>query len=824
MAITELKTQDLHKKLNLRVFPFKTTDDIPPLDSVIGQTRAIRALEFALEMDHSGYNVFVTGMSGTGRTTIVKDISQRIASEQPVPDDWIYVYNFDDSDQPVALCLPAGRGKVFQEEMDELLRTLKMEIPATFNSEEYEEQKLAIITQLNEQKRKKLSKLDSEAKEKGIQLQNTPAGFQTLILKDGEPLQQEEYDKLSETEKEEINSKLEHMQEHINETVRDIVKLEREAQQKVRQLDEKIGTFIVNRYINELQRDYKDFPQILHYLERVGKDIITNINEFLSQTKKEGQPALPIPTDGPDHFSRYKVNVIMDHSNTQGAPLIYEPNPTYNNLFGRIEKQVVMGAQTTNHTLVKSGSLHKANGGYLITDALQILKNPFVYDALKRAIKTREIRIEETSELYGYFSAAGLKPQSIPLNLKLILIGSGQIYYLLNAYDEDFTKIFKVRADFDYETKSSKENVLKYAHFIRRVCNEEELLPFDRSGVRQVLYRAHRLVEDQQKVSLRFGTLVGIIREASYWATKDKSKVVKEKHVRKAAEEREYRHSMVEEKMQEMFERDIYRIDTSGEQVGQINGLSVLMLGDYSFGRPSRITTKTYIGNDNLVNIERKARLSGKIHDKGLMILSGFFNSTFGEHIPVAFSASLTFEQSYSMIDGDSASSTELYALISSLADVPIKQGMAVTGSVNQNGDVQAIGGVNQKIEGFYQVCKAKGLTGEQGVLIPGSNIENLMLKDEVLQAVNDGKFHVWAVDTISDGLKLLTGMDAGERKKNGKFPKDTLYYRVEEKLRTFAKRSGDFRKQYSPTPKKKNDGDGDVPGAIEEKSKNGKK
>lgn len=794
MAVTELAPPSLKRKINLRSLPFESTREIDPLSSVIGQDRAIRAIELALDMDHSGYNVFVTGLSGTGKTTIVTDILKKIAATQPVPSDWAYVYNFNDPDSPARLELPAGKAKIFKGDMNELIRSLKREIPETFDSDEYDNQKMTIINRNNEQKRHILSQLDNEAKNLGVQLQSTPAGFQTIVLKGDKPITPEDYEKLSEQEKEEINQRLAAIQEKINIAVRELVKLDRNTQKEIQRLNERIATFIVTRYINELKDEYKEFPPILKYLDQVSRDIITNINEFLSETKEESQRAAGKPS-ALSHFNRYDVNVLVDNGNTQGAPVIYESNPTYNNLFGRIEKQMVMGAQLTDFTMIKSGSLIRANGGYLVTDAFAVLKSPFVYDALKRAIKNREICIEDVSELYGFIASAGLRPEAIPLNLKVILIGWNQIYYLLQAYDQDFDKIFKIRADFDYETDSTRQALLQYAQFIRKVCDQEELPPFHRSAVREVLFYGHRVVEDQKKISIRFGTLMGIIREAAHFAEKDNSEFVRDRHVKQAIREREYRHNLIQEKVQEMFKRDIYRIETTGERVGQINGLSVYTLGDFMFGRPNRITAKTYIGNENVVNIERKARLSGKIHDKGLLILSGFFNSKFGTYIPLGFSASLTFEQSYSMIDGDSASSTELYALISSLANVPIKQGIAVTGSVNQNGEIQAIGGVNQKIEGFFAVCREKGLTGEQGVIIPRSNVENLMLKDEVIRAVRDGKFHIWAIDSIEDGLKILTGQEAGERSRTGRFPRNSLYWRVEHQIHTFAKRSNNFRK-----------------------------
>lgn len=805
MAITELQPHQLRKVINLKSFPFETTDSINPLDSVIGQERAIRAIKLALEMEHSGYNVFVTGMSGTGRTTIVGDILKNLAKKKPVPDDWVYVYNFQERDLPRALRLPPGKGKVFKAEMQELIETLKKAIPATFDSPEYEKQNSAIMAKNTEKKRELMNQLDADAKALEIQIQSTPAGFQTIVLKNNKPMSAEEYEQLNEKEKEDINKRIALIQEKINAAVREVVRLDREAQQAIRRLNEKIAAYIVNRYISEIKSEFKKVDEVIKYLDDVGRDIITNINDFLSQTRKESEQEgeTVSPTD---HFKRYQVNVLIDNSLTKGAPVIYEPNPTYNNLFGRIDKQIIMGAQVTDHTLIKPGSLHRANGGYLMTEAFHVLTNPYVYDSLKRVIKTKEIRIEDVSELYGFISSAGIRPQPIPANLKLILIGWNEVYYLLQAYDQDFGKIFKIRADFDYEIDSTQDSIYKYSQFISKVCKEEKLLPFHRKAVREVIYFGNRLVEDQQKISLRFGSLVGIIREAEHYARKEKEKVVTDRHVKKAIAEAEYRQSMIQEKVLEIYKRNIYKIDVTGEKVGEINGLSVSEIGEFSFGRPSKITAKTYIGNENVVNIDRKARLSGKFHDKGLLILTGFFNFKFGQYIPPAFSASLTFEQSYSMIDGDSASSTELYALISSLSGVPIKQGIAVTGSVNQNGEIQAIGGVNEKIEGYYRVCKNKGLTGKQGVIIPRSNMDNLMLKDEVINAIQAEKFKIWAVDTVEDGLKILTGKEAGERQRNGKFPPNTIYYLVENQLKTYAKRASEFRKAISGKKKSETD------------------
>jgi len=796
VAILKIEPKQLRRNISPELLPFETTEELEPLSEVIGQRRALKALELALEIDSHGYNVFVTGMSGTGRTTIVREILNRYAANRPIPDDWCYVYNFEDPDAPIAINLSAGRGRAFQKDMEQLIITLKREIEQAFSSENYQEQKMLIVNRANEQKRKLLQKLDEEARQLGIQIQATPMGFQTTLLKpDNTPLKPEEYDKLSDEEKEQINQKIQYVETRINETVRALAKLDMEVAKSIQTLSERVAKFVVEQYVNQIKEEYEEFPKVLQYLDNVSKDIINHIHEFLAEIEKEKQMSGQ-ERQKPSHFQRYKVNVVVDNSRLKGAPVIHETNPTYNNLFGRIEKHAVLGTYITDFTMIKAGSLLKANGGYLMADATQILRSPFVYDALKRAIRNREIRIEDVSELYGFLSPATIKPDPIPLSVKVILIGWSYIYYLLENYDEDFSKIFKIRADFDYETEANQDSIVKYAQFIKRVINEEKLLPFHKSAVMEIIQYGHRLVEDQRKLSLKFGSVVNILREASFWAQKDGKNLVEDSHIKRAISEYEYRHSLYEEKIEEMIERDIYRIQTTGAEVGQINGLSIYTIGTYVFGRPNRITAKTYIGNENVVNIERKVQLSGKIHDKGVLILSGFFNWKFGSYIPLSFSASITFEQSYSRIDGDSASSTELYALISSLAGVPIKQGIAVTGSVNQNGEIQAIGGVNQKIEGFFKVCQAKGLTGDQGVIIPKSNLEHLMQKDEVIKAVQQNKFHNWAVETVEDGLEILTGMKAGERDKTGKFPKGTIYYRVEEQLKEFARRAEEFQKK----------------------------
>lgn len=802
MAITALSPKQLRRRISSKVLSFETTDQLKPLTTVIGQERALKALKVALEVEASGYNVFVTGYSGTGRTTILEKILNDHARNQPVPDDWCYVYNFSNPDSPSALSLPAGKGKELKNDMEHLITTLQQEFKRAFTSEQYENQKAVIINQVNQEKRQLLEQLEAEAERLGLRIQPTAMGFRTVIMRGDKPLSPEAFEALPEEEKKEITRNIEAIENKVAETLRMLARLDMAAQKTLRQLDKDVASFIIEQYVNEIKEKYKDFPRVLEYLDEVCKDVVANSTSILAELEKAGTEN--IPQERTNLFKRYQVNVVVDNSGLKGAPVIYETNPTYNNLIGRIEKYPVSGTYITDFTMIKAGTLLKANGGYLMADALEVMTNPFVYDALKRSLKNKELRIEDMYELYGTVSFVSLKPQPIPLKVKVFLIGWNRIYHILRAYDDDFVKIFKIRADFDYETDSTSRTVMQYARFIKRVIEEENLPTFHRSAVEEIVQYGHRLSSDQKKISLEFGQLLKIIQEAAFWAKEDKSKIVEDKHVERAITEYEYRHSLYKEKIQEYIQRNIQKIIVTGEAVGEINGLSVYDLGDISFGKPSRITAKTYIGTENIINIERKAGLTGKIHDKGSYILSGFFNSKFGQYMPVSFSGTLAFEQSYGKIDGDSASSTELYALISSLSGVPIKQGIAVTGSVNQNGEIQAIGGVNEKIEGFFEICKYKGLTGEQGVLIPRSNIEDLMLKAEVRNAVAEGKFHIWAIDTVEDGLKVLTGKKAGRMGKRGKFTKDSIYDLVVKRLKDYAYRSEHYRKTLGDHRKKK--------------------
>lgn len=802
MAIKKLTYDQLRRKFSKRSLPFKTTEEIKPLNTIIGQERALKAMELGLEIDASGYNVFVTGMTGTGRTTIIEKILHDYSRKKKVPNDWCYVYNFNDQDSPQALTLPPGKGKGFQRDMVQLIETLQQELRRVFTSENFENQKAGIINKANLEKRQLLQHLEEQAQELSLKIQPTSMGFQTIVLVNNEPISPEIFNQLSAQEKKKINENIQIMENEISETLRLLARLDIKTQKTLNQLDRDVAGFVVEQYVNEIKDDYKPYPQVIAYLVEVCKDIVANTGNFLKEMDREqGENAVFLKQQ---FFKRYRVNVVVDNSSLKGAPVIFETNPTHNNLFGRIERYPVSGGYATDFTMIKAGSLLKANGGYLMADVLDILRNPFVYDTLKRSLRNKELRIEDVTELYGAISIVSLKPQPIPLKLKVVLFGWSRFYHILSSYDDDFSKVFKIRADFDYETASSNKTIRRYAQFIRRVIDQEDLPQFERDAVEEIIQYGHRRAGNQRKVSLEFGEIVKIIQQAAFWTKKENKSLVQREYVIKAIQEYENRHSLYKDKIQEMIEQEIQKISVHGAVVGEINALSVYSMDDFSFGKPSRVTAKTYIGSENLVNIERKVGLSGKIHDKGLYILSGFFNSKFGAHIPISFSASLAFEQSYGKIDGDSASSTELYVLLSSLADVPIKQGIAVTGSVNQNGEVQAIGGVNEKIEGFFEVCKFKGLDGEQGVMIPRSNLKDLILKDEVREAVKAGKFHIWVVDKIDDGIELLTGMKAGKRNPKDKFRSGTIYYKVENRLKDLAKRAEEYRKSISEKHKKK--------------------
>ncbi|GAB7027755.1 Lon protease family protein [Geotalea toluenoxydans] len=786
MAIDDLKlpVEKLRWECDPQSFDFETTSDIPGLEGTVGQVRALKSIEFGLGMQEDGFNIFLAGEPGTGRSTTINNLLSKRAKSEPPPKDWCYLHNFKSQDNPIAIPLPAGMGCQLACDMDEFVEGVKANIPKALESKEYETNKLAIMEDYQEKNSELFGNLEKEAGEKSFALQRTVSGLVMVPQKEGRSYTQEEYDTLSKEERDKLDEVGKDLSEKLNDVLRQVRENEKSTKDELAKLDRELGLFSVGHHLDPLREKYREFQKVLDYLETVQEDILLNLEDFKPQPPAPQLPGIRLPRQEPS-FERYKVNLFVDNKEIQGAPIIFEANPTYNNLFGRIEHVMQMGgAATTNFTLIKPGALHRANGGYLIVDAREVLINPFAWDALKRCIRNGVIRIEDVLEQYRFMTVVSLKPEPIPLQAKIIMIGSPWIYYLLYYLEPDYRKFFKVKAEFDSRVNRTPEIMKDYALFVSIHCREEKLLPFDRTGVAALLDYSARLVEDQEKLSAQFMEISDMIREADYWAQKENSPVVTREYVKRAIAEKNYRSNRIEERMQEMITDGIILVDTAGSEVGQINGLSVITLGDFAFGRPSRVTARVYMGRGGMVNIEREVKLSGPIHDKGVLILTGYLGGKYAHDRPISFSASLCFEQSYEGVEGDSASSTELYALLSALSGVPLKQGIAVTGSVNQLGKVQPIGGVNYKIEGFYAVCKAKGLMGDQGVIIPKSNERHLMLSDEVVEAVKEGKFHIWSVESIDQGIELLTGVPAGELLADGTYAEGTINGMVDKRLR----------------------------------------
>ena len=791
----ELSFEQLKRSYDLKGFTCETTEAVPQIKGMIGQDRAIRAIEFGLNIDSPGYNIYVAGLSDTGRTSTVERILRELAAKKEPPNDWCYVHNFQDPDQPRSIGLPPGKGRQWQKEMKDLIGSLRIEIPKTFETKDYKERSSKISETYEDQKRQLLSDTEKKVRERGFQIKRTPLGFAPVPLKsDGQPLSEKEFGKLAPEERKRIEENMKSVQKEIKQTFEQFNLLDRKSKEELTKFNKEVALFVVGYRIDNLKVKYKDYPDVLHHLDEVKDDLVENVDDFLRVQEEPSFLGVKIPTGG--SFMKYEVNVVVDNSHIKGAPVVMETNPTYSNMFGRVEKKAQLGALITDFTKIKAGSVLKANGGYLVVDAEGVLRSPFVWDTLKRNLRNKETKIEEAAEQYAFLSSSALRPMPIPLDIKVIMIGRGEIFDLLHLYDENFKKIFKVRADFDYEARIDDGAVTQCASFICKICNEEKLRHCNRSGIAAIMEYGSRLVADQEKLSLQFGKIANLLREADFWAQAEKSTYVTRKYVEKALEEKEYRSNLMERKIQEMIERGTIYIDTEGGKIGQINALSVYAYGEFSFGKPSRITAQTFMGNKGVINIEREAKLSGKTHDKGVLILSGYLGGKYGGSIPLSLSATLTFEQSYSFVEGDSASSTELFAILSSLSELPIKQGIAVTGSVNQRGEIQPIGGVNQKIEGFFEVCQAKGLTGEQGVIIPQSNVKSLMLKPKVIEAVKKGKFHIYPISTIDKGMEILTSTEAGERGKDGSFPENTVNGRVQNKLKYLMKEQARLKRE----------------------------
>ena len=791
----ELKAADLRCICDPKVFKFKNTSEIKPLAGVIGQKRAVQAIEFGLNMKSSGYNIFVTGVEGTGKSTIVRDLVSKHARSLPKPDEWCLVNNFKDHFRPKAIAVPSGRAARFARKMSKFVEDLKRELPKAFEGEGYLKRLSGIKSRFSDKHSRLFQKIDRFAAKNNLQIIKSEEEIETIPVIDGTPLTPEDFNKLPGDDRAAIETNIRRVQEQIELAAVEIDKLNQALHIDVEKLMDEVTLAIVQSRLAKIRSEFKDSSSILEHLDEIEQDIVENVQYFMQpeegDAKESGIFKLPPDTN----LNRYQVNALTDSEPTRGAPVIFETNPTYHNVMGRIEKRAYMGTVTTNFTMVKAGSLLNANGGFLIMDIESLMMHPYVWEALKRALRDKFLQIEDIAEETG-FGTVSLRPAPIPLEVKVVLLGSYDDFEVLQNYDHRFNKIFKVRADFDYEVERTPGTVQQYARFIARVCKEENLLPFTPKGVATIVEYGEKYVSDKNKLSIRFGPLLGVLKESDYWARKNKARLITDKYVVKAFSEYRFRYNLYEAKTHESYLDNTIMIDVDGEVVGQVNALAVYQIGSFSFGRPARITAETFMGKDGVINVERESNLSGSTHDKGVLILSGYMGRTFAQNYPLSLSISITFEQSYGGIDGDSASSTELYAIISSLSGIPIRQEIAVTGSVNQKGQIQAIGGVNHKIEGFFEVCTANGLTGRQGVMIPRANVKNLMLRKEVVDAVKKHKFHVYQVSTVEEGIEILTGVPAGKADKNGNFPDKTVYGAVQKKLAHYFKQSQKLRKK----------------------------
>ncbi len=803
----ELSPENLRWICEPSTFSFKSTAEIPPLDGIVEQERPIRSIRFGLDIASPGYNIYVSGLTGTGKTTVIKTFLEDIAAKMPCPDDWCFVYNFKDSNSPTILNLPAGRAKVLKAEMEELIRLLRREIPKAFESKEYEESVNSLLRENQAVQQNVLEQLSEKARAAGFDIEVSKVGVSLLPIMDGKPISSEQYEELAPEAKKQIEARRAVLDQDIQSFLRQIRDTNKESRDKVNELHRRVGLYVVGVRIDGIREQHAQFSQVIAYLQDVQEYILSNLEDFTEDSSRQesaGSSGFRLE-QLEDPFAKYSVNIVVDNTDLQGAPVVIETNPTYHNLFGRVERRAQLGTLSADFTLIRAGSYAKANGGFLVVNVHDVLLNPGVWEMMKRTIKNKEVRIEDLSEQIGLIPVAGMRPSPIPVNVKVIMIGHQFVYHELYGLDEDFRKIFKVKADFDSEMARNAQAYDNYASFVSSRCRDEGLLHFDASGVAQVVEYGAWLIDNQQKLSARFSDVADIVREASYWARNAGKELVSAEHVRRAVDEKCYRSSLIEERMRELIAEGTILVDVSGEAIGQVNGLAVIDLGDIRFGRPSRITAKTYMGKSGVVDIERESKISGKIYEKGVLILSGYLGAKYAQERPLSVAASLCFEQSYEGIEGDSASSTELYALLSSLSGIPIKQGIAVTGSVNQNGQVQPIGGVNQKIEGFFDLCNVKGLSGNQGVLIPVQNVKNLMLRRDVVEAVTAGQFHIYAVSTIDEGIEILTGIPAGERTGTDAYKEGTINHLVEKRLKEFSEALRKFGREDESSKRSQN-------------------
>ena len=785
----ELNFKDLKMTCKTDIFNFETTKDIEDITTGIGQERGINALEFGLQVDVKGYNLYLEGPSGVGKTMYTKNYLNKISKKQKVPNDWCYVYNFDNPNEPVAITLPSGQGKEFKDSMDGFIQEVKKDIKKTFNADDFEKEKALIKQEFEEKRSCLLEKLNEDASKYNFQVKSSQNGIYMMPIVDGKAIDEEEFDKLDEKIKQEYEEKSVLVQNQIMNAIEQIKIIERQSDKKISEWQSNIALLTINVHINYLKSKFKRNKKITKFLNDVKQDVLKNVSYFVDEDKnKEKENQVNPVNKKQDPSLNYRVNLFVDNSNREGAPVIMDSNYSYHNIFGSLEYENYYGSLKTDHTMLKPGLLQQANGGYIIFQAKDLLQNSMCYEALKKALRVKEVSIENTADQRSSMVMVSLKPEPIPLDLKVIIIGNSSIYQTLLAMDSDFRKLFKIKVEFEDDAPLTAENANKLAKIIHGFCEAENLPHLDKSAIAKLVEYSSKIAGSHKKLSTRFDDLMQVAGEAATWAKISKSKIVTSEHVKKALFERVERVKKFDTKYMEMINDNSLLINTSGSEVGTLNGLTIMTIGDYSFGKPAKITVNTYTGKSGIVNIEREVELSGSSHSKGVLILTGYLGEMFAQDIPLCLTASICFEQLYNGVDGDSASSTELYGLLSSLSGIPIKQSIAVTGSVNQKGQIQPIGGVNEKIEGFFQICKMRGLDGSHGVMIPVQNIDNLQLCDEVVTAVKNNLFHIYAVSTIEEGIEVLTGVPAGKKDKNGNFPAGTVNYLVYEKLKKYAK------------------------------------
>lgn len=807
--MTELKAESLALTYNSDNFDFKTTEEVQETTTIIGQERLSSAVEFGIELDKDGYNIFALGPQETNKQEHIEHFIREKAKHMPVPRDITYVNNFDENSKPKVLTLPAGRGCKLCDLMEDLVEDLVPTLTSAFETEEYQNRKQSLRDTAQAEEEEALEDVKKEAEEKGFRLIRTPTGLSLAPTKDGDLMKESDVQELPEEERTELQENLRNLQKEMQKVIRQMPSSKRQIRKQIRELDKEIASFAIKELFKEVHEEFSDLEKVQKYLEEVEKDIIENVQSIRNsqaqgqsggglaslisqQAQQQGQQSPGSPDENPI-LDRYKVNLLIDHCDSEGAPVVYENNPSFKNLIGRVEHQPRMGALTTNFNLIKPGALHKANGGYLILDAHQLLLEPFAWEGLKRVLTSGKLKIESMGQSYSAISTVTLEPEPMDLDVKVILAGERMLYYLLYNYDPDFKSLFKVEADFEDEIDSNEDNYQRYVRLLAGLIRKNDLRHFDKDAVIRVLEQSARMVGDRQKLSTMTEEISDLLREANYWAGKRDAETVMHEDVQKAIEQQRFRSGRIRDKVYESINRDFIFIDTTGTAIGQVNGLSVAQIGHLMFGRPNRISARVQLGKGEIIDIEREVKMSGPIHSKGILILKGFLGERYAQDRPLSLSASLVFEQSYSNIDGDSASSAELYVLLSAIGDIPIKQSLSVTGSVNQHGKIQPIGGVNEKIEGFFHICKQRRLTGEQGVIIPKANEKNLLLHQDVIKAVKAGQFHIYSVDTIDEGMELLTGMEMGQKNDSGQYPEDTINARIISRLNDLAEKRKTF-------------------------------